>query len=199
MCLCARQAKFCHMPPELHDEQLLRSRDADVWDTLYRSTSRRTYRVLHHVTGAMHNELEELNQDVWLSAIQSVERFDATRGTPQDWVLGIARFKGLTYLRKKYYSRFAFVSGSSELAEHWVTPDSSMEFVDRIALLRAAIESLPENWQYLLRQKYEAGLSVNEIAELIAATPKAVESTLSRARQRLRDLFRETIDQSSTT
>ena len=187
------------MPTELHDEQLLRGRDTDAWDTLYRSTCRRTYRVLHHVTGATQTELEELNQDVWLSAIQSIERFDATRGTAQDWVLGIARFKGLTWLRKQYNNRFVFVSGSFEMTEHWATPESTIEFADRAALLRATIESLPENWQYLLRQKYEAGLTVNEIAELTGATPKAVESTLSRARQRLRDLFRETLDQSSAT
>ena len=85
------------------------------------------------------------------------------------------------------------------MTEHWATPESTIEFADRAALLRATIESLPENWQYLLRQKYEAGLTVNEIAELTGATPKAVESTLSRARQRLRDLFRETLDQSSAT
>jgi RNA polymerase sigma-70 factor (ECF subfamily) len=62
---------------------------------------------------------------------------------------------------------------------------------ERAALLRASLESLPENWQYALRQKYQAELSVREIADLMESTPKAIESILSRARQRLRDLMHE--------
>lgn len=180
------------MPPELPDIQLLRNRDRDSWDALYRSTCQRSYRVLRHVTGASPSVLEELNQDVWLSAIDSILQFDATRGTPQDWILGIARFKGLTYVRRRYRCRV--VSVGCSVADQIAAVDVPTDADGRIALLRASIESLPEQWQYVLRQKYEAGLSVKEISELAGVTPKAVESTLSRARQRLRDLYRDTVE-----
>jgi RNA polymerase sigma factor (sigma-70 family) len=117
--------------------------------------------------------LEELNQDVWLSAIDSIEHFDATRGTPQDWLLGIARFKGLTYIRRQYTCRVVSVGRS--LPEQIAAPDGAPEDAERTALLRATIESLPEQWQYVLRQKYEVGLSVKEFSELAGVTPKAVE------------------------
>jgi RNA polymerase sigma factor (sigma-70 family) len=165
---------------------------------LYRSVCRRTYQLLLTVTGAQASVVEELNQDVWLSAIESIEGFDATRGAPHDWVLGIARFKGLTYVRKVYREQRVF-SGRHDVLEKTVaaSPENSSE-TEQMAMLRAAITSLPEQWQHLLRQKYESGLSVKEIAELAGTTPKAVESNLSRARQRIRELcdttFREMRD-----
>ncbi|MEW4530182.1 sigma-70 family RNA polymerase sigma factor [Maioricimonas sp. JC845] len=179
------------MTDEVVDVQLLRMGDRDAWDALYAATCRRTYRVLYHLTAAKQSVLEELNQDVWLSAIQSIDRFDATRGTAADWILGIARHKGLTFLRRQYASRVVCVGGSGDLPEPTATVDDDHDAVERAALLRAAIESLPENWQYVLRQKYQSGRSVREIADLMDATPKSVESILSRARQRLRDLLRE--------
>lgn len=184
------------MAADLDDTNLLRQRDAASWDALYTATGRRTYRVLYHVTGAKPNVLEELNQEVWLSAIESIERFDASRGSAHDWVLGIARFKGLTYLRKQYTSRLAYVGTGAELDHQWAdaSDSESDSRMERLALLRASIESLPENWQYVLRQKYEVGMSVKEISELVGVTPKAIESTLARARTRLRELYLETCE-----
>lgn len=82
--------------------------------------------------------------------------------------------------------------GVDDLTESSVVEDDQLVAAERASLLRATLESLPENWQYVLRQKYQFRLSVREIADLVDSTPKAIESTLSRARQRLRDLMRET-------
>ena len=185
------------MTDDFIDIQLLSIGDHRAWDALYSSACRRSYRVLYHLTAAKQSVLEELNQEVWLSAIQSIDRFDATRGTAVDWVLGIARNKGLTYLRKQYAIRVVCIGGNGDLPELSVIDDDQLLAAERSALLRASLESLPENWQYVLRQKYQSGLSVQEIADLMESTSKAIESTLSRARQRLRDLMRESDSEKS--
>lgn len=182
------------MIPNFVDTQLLCQRHPETWDLLYTSTCRRTFRVLGLVTGAAPAILEELNQDVWLSAIECIDGFDATRGTAQEWILGIARLKGLHYLRKKYKQRLAYVGSYTDLVDPTESGED-IEAAERAALLRGAIESLPESWQLVLRQKYSDGLTVKQIAELCETTPKAIESTLSRARQRLRELFQSTIRQ----
>ena len=183
------------------EHELLVRRDAAVWDSLYMATCRRTYRVLHYLTGERQAILEDLNQDVWLSAIESIASFDASLGTAHDWVLGIARYKGLTYLRKQYRNRVVYVADPPEISTAHVGDydQVALDTTERLALLRATIESLPENWQSILRQKYDNGMSVKEIAELAGTTSKAVESTLSRARTRLRELFNETIERSEHT
>lgn len=176
---------------ELVDLEQLRQRDTRVWDQLYQSCASRTYRVLYHITKAERSVLEELNQAVWLAAIESVAGIDGTRGTPQDWILGIARFHALSYLRRKYRNRVVAVGCGSGWAAAEVDAEAELR-TERLGLIRACIESLPENWQYILRQKYEQGLSVKEIAESNDCTVKAVESILSRSRRRLRELTQET-------
>ncbi|QEG43816.1 RNA polymerase sigma factor [Roseimaritima ulvae] len=183
------------MTDELIDVQRLRVGDHQAWDALYSSACRRTYRVLYHLTGAKQSVLEELNQDVWLSALQSIERLDATRGTAVDWVLGIARHKGLTYLRKHYANRVVFVGAGGDMPDLSFADDGPSPAHERAMWLRAAIESLPEHWQYVLRQKYHVGLTVQQIADQMDRTPKAIESTLSRARARLRELVSEWKDE----
>lgn len=151
--------------------------------------------MLFHLTAAKQSVLEELNQEVWLSAIKSIDQFDASKGTAVDWVLGIARNKGLTFLRRLYASRVVCVGGSNELPESIVTNEDQILITERAALLRASLEALPENWQSVLQNKYHLGLSVREIAELMRTSPKAIESILSRARQRLRDLMRASTEE----
>lgn len=151
--------------------------------------------MLFHLTAAKQSVLEELNQEVWLSAIRSIDRFDASKGNAVDWVLGIARNKGLTFLRRLYASRVVCVGGSNELPESIVFNEDQILVTERAALLRVSLESLPKNWQFVLQNKYHLGLSVREIAELMRTTPKAIESTLSRARQRLRDLMRASTEE----
>lgn len=177
---------------ELMDLEKLRRRDPRVWDQLYQSCASRTYRVLYHITKAERSVLEELNQAVWLAAMESIAGIDGSRGTPQDWILGIARFHALSYLRRKYRNRVVAVGcGSSWPAAAEVDAEAELR-TERLGMIRACIESLPENWQYILRQKYEQGLSVKEIAESNDCTVKAVESILSRSRSRLRELTQET-------
>ncbi len=182
---------------ELISVHQLRQRMPAAWDQLYQVGGQRTYRVLYHVTKAEQRVLEDLNQIVWLAAIETVDSFDPSRGSAVDWVLGIARHKGLSYLRSKYRTRVFAVGSSHDLPpiEQRDAPDEDIG--ERRAILRACIESLPENWQFVLRQKYEMGLSVKEIANLAGGGVKAIESILSRARTRLRQMVREITESGS--
>ena len=147
--------------------------------------------MLYYVTTAKQSVLEELNQDVWMTAIESIGRFDISRGTVVDWILGIARHKGLTFLRRHYTNRVVYAGSSDELPEIGADDDDHLVAAERVALIRASLESLPANWQYALRQKYQLGVSVRDIAQRMDSTPKAIESILSRARHRLREIIRE--------
>lgn len=181
------------MVSDWNQVEQLRRRDATAWDLLYAENVTRTYRALYHLTGAKAWIIEELNQDVWLSAIESIENFDGKKGSPEDWILGIARFKGLTYLRKYARERVTMVGVAvPSLVAESESIESEMETQERVGVLRACLACLPEHWQRTLRWKYSQGKSVKEIACLMGATPKSVESILSRARSRLRELVENT-------
>lgn len=55
--------------------------------------------------------------------------------------------------------------------------------------VQITLDYLPDRYGDVLEWKYLQGLSVNEIARRLASTPKAVESTLTRARQAFREGF----------
>ena len=62
----------------------------------------------------------------------------------------------------------------------------SQRLAERVQI---TLDYLPDRYGDVLEWKYLQGLSVNEIAQRLASTPKAVESTLTRARHAFREGF----------
>jgi DNA-directed RNA polymerase specialized sigma24 family protein len=58
-------------------------------------------------------------------------------------------------------------------------------------LIGATLTALPPQWERVLRWKYREGLSVAEIARRLAASPKAAESLLGRARAAFKEMYRQ--------
>src|SRR3954471_14758030 len=74
-------------------------RDRSAWDVMYRRHVGDVFGLAYHLVGGGRHLAEELNQEVWLLAIEQFERFDPARGTFRDWLLGIARHRALRHLR----------------------------------------------------------------------------------------------------
>jgi len=71
-------------------------------------------------------------------------------------------------------------------------PDAADTALDRQRLaerVQITLDYLPDRYGDVLEWKYLQGLSVSEIAARLSSTPKAVESTLTRARQAFREGF----------
>jgi RNA polymerase sigma-70 factor (ECF subfamily) len=68
-------------------------------------------------------------------------------------------------------------------------PDTALDGRRLAERVRITLDYLPDRYGDVLEWKYLQGLSVNEIAERLSSTPKAVESTLTRARQAFREGF----------
>jgi RNA polymerase sigma-70 factor (ECF subfamily) len=68
-------------------------------------------------------------------------------------------------------------------------PDAFIDGRRLAERVQITLDYLPDRYGDVLEWKYLQGLSVNEIAERLASTPKAVESTLTRARQAFREGF----------
>jgi RNA polymerase sigma-70 factor (ECF subfamily) len=184
---------------EPHAVATLRSRDSEAWIALYNSLVHGTYAFLWHLTGRNRAVAEDLNQETWLSAIESIDRFDESRGSLQAWLFGIARKKGVEHLRHK---KVLLGKGAPET----VTPDSLVdreransppaivETSERAALVRAALEILPPERRNVLRGKYVEGLTVKQLADRFGKSPKAIESLLTRSRGELREILDSTIN-----
>lgn len=75
------------------------------------------------------------------------------------------------------------------LASSLDDPERQLERQDLAMLVHLALDFLPARYGDLLEWKYVDGLTVAEIAARLEASPKSVESMLTRARQAFREGF----------
>jgi RNA polymerase sigma-70 factor, ECF subfamily len=165
----------------------LARRDRGVWAEMYDRHSGDVFGLVYHLVGRDRAVAEDVNQEVWLLAIEKVDSFDPDRGGFRDWLLGIARHRALRcHRRPSGLSLEAYPAGLSDP----LSPPEQLEAVERAGAVRAALICLDEARRRVLLDKYAEGLSVAEIAVRTGRSPKAVESLLSRAREQIRDLLR---------
>jgi RNA polymerase sigma-70 factor (ECF subfamily) len=175
------------MDDELRLVRAMARRDRSAWNAMYERHVRDVFGLVYHLVGADRHVAEDVNQEVWLLAIERFDRFDPRSGRFRDWLLGIARHRALRHYRSPP-GQAAQVPYDG-LADG-LPPPELLEGRERADVVRAALLCLHDGSRNVLLAKYAEGLSVAEIAAQTGRSPKAVESLLSRARSQLRALLR---------
>ncbi len=165
-----------------------------AWAEVYDRHVRDLYGFVHHLAGGDAALAEEIHQDVWLAALEGIERFDVRSGRFHDWLMGIARHRVARHLRAKTRVSYASVRGRDPRREFVeLPPPEQLEDLERADVIRAALLCLSPEHRDVLIKKYIDGLSVAAIAEHGGRSAKAMESLLTRARERLKELLRHYI------
>jgi RNA polymerase sigma-70 factor (ECF subfamily) len=129
---------------------------------------------------------DEVVQESWLTAVRRLRSFDPDLGPFASWLRGIAAnvLRNQLRARARRYRHQRSLNGAAGLLAK--TDSENRERSERVARTLAA---LPDHYEAVLRAKYLDQLSVAQIAAAGDATPKAVESLLTRARQAFRDVY----------
>jgi RNA polymerase sigma-70 factor (ECF subfamily) len=171
------------------DRQLARSlarHDRALWAALYDQHVAAVFGLAYHLVGGDRDIAEDVNQEVWLLAIEQIDTFDPARGGFRQWLLGIARHRAF---RRRRRDPIAVIDNQADRPSESLAPAESLEGVERADMVRAALLCLHDDRRRVLLDKYVEGLSVAEIAAHMGRTAKAVESLLTRAREQLRALL----------
>jgi RNA polymerase sigma-70 factor (ECF subfamily) len=174
------------MDDEFRLVRAMARRDRSAWDAIYERHVGDVFGLVYHLVGRDRHVAEDVNQEVWLLAIERFDQFDPRRGGFRDWLLGIARHHALKQHRR---ATFQVVEGRPEGLSDGLSPPELLEGRERADVVRASLLCLHDASRKVLLAKYADGLSVAEIATQTGRSAKAVESLLSRARAQLRALL----------
>jgi RNA polymerase sigma-70 factor (ECF subfamily) len=141
-------------------------------------------RLLYRRTGDR-DRAEDLAQEVFVRALESPPN------NPRPWLfavaLNLARDDGRRSARQ--VRKLELLKGEQAGASA-PAPDAALEHDERVALVRRALEGLTEQDRSALLLKAE-GLNYEELASALGLSRGAIGTTLSRARRRLVEAYRE--------
>lgn len=138
--------------------------------------------------GTPHTDAHDLAQDCIADAYLGR---DACRGDWQDaevfgrWLRGYAKNRFRNFNRSRLRRRQRMETVSPESLQELEDP-SAREDGLRLQELRDAIMALPERQRTVILMHYLEETSVNQVAELLSVSPKAVEGRLYQARKALK-------------
>jgi RNA polymerase sigma-70 factor (ECF subfamily) len=170
----------------------LKRRDPAAWSTVVDRQLGEVYGFVFHLCRGDRAAAEDLTQETWLEAIESIHDCDSARGSFRNWLLGIARRRVALYFRRRagrkdFHLLGDFTEEDPEAGA--ILPLDVLEQVERASAIRAALLVLPADRRAVLLCKYVEGLSVEMIAHRLGRTAESVESLLTRARNQMRSLL----------
>jgi len=154
--------------------------DQRAFDAWYAAMLPSVYGYLLHRCGRNAQTAEELTQETFVEAVRSRHTFRGTDTRP--WLIGIARHRLLDHLRREGRRERTFlrIFARERPSVVWIGSDGQdADLVD--ALMR-----VPAAQRAALILRYVDDLPVREIARQLRRNEGAVESLLSRGRERLR-------------
>ena len=165
------------------DEDLLKqaSQDPAAISSLYRRYLDRIYRYLYARVGN-HAEAEDLTSQVFLSLIEGLPHY-RNQGHFAAWLFSIARRKAADYYRQRKAQ--VSMDEAFNLASSAGGPLAQAIQADERERLGKLIAGLPEDERELLRLRFAAALSFDEIAAACGRRPSAVKMSLYRLLERI--------------
>jgi len=131
---------------------------------------------------------EELLQKTVFDAVRGRGSYDPTKGSPEEWIHGIARNNIRLEIRKRA-SRPSIngdISSYFNAMDTKLLPDEVLERQEMTEIVRSALSRLESKEKAVLEARYIEELSAADIARQMNMTEKAVYSLLYRAKISLR-------------
>ena len=157
---------------------------ADMYDRYGRVTYSLILRIVRN-TGAA----EDLVQETFLRVWNRVHAFDAKRGALGAWILAVARNRAIDYVRSVEGRMTQSASEFDELENPGAFADFEQNIlnIDRVRLVRDALNKLNPNQREVIEMAYYEGLSQSEMAERMKQPLGTVKTWARSALKLLRD------------
>lgn len=159
--------------------------NAQAFEPIVHHYQSAVFRILSNLVGAA--MVEDLAQDVFLSAFAKIRRFDPQKGSFRSWLYAITRNRALNARRKK---REALLPEPPE-AVQTRTPVDDLMVKEVFRHLDAVLKAMPFQDRSILVWAELEGLSYAEIARIEDLPLGTVKSRLARIRAKLKHSLRK--------
>ncbi|MDI6696767.1 MAG: sigma-70 family RNA polymerase sigma factor [Anaerolineales bacterium] len=168
------------------DESLVQRalQERQAFAALYRRYVERIYRYVYVRIGGETYLAEDLTSQIFVDALEGLRQY-RDQGQFAAWLFSIARRKIADHYRAR----------RNQVSLDWLdnilhaddNPLQALLEAEDIRLARQIKERLNDNERELIELRYAAGLSFEEIAQLLGRKPSAVKMSLYRLLERLRE------------
>jgi RNA polymerase sigma-70 factor (ECF subfamily) len=163
----------------------LRAGSAEAWTALYDAHCEAVWRYAERLLGADRDSIADVVQETFLAAARSARSYDAERGSPRSWLMGIVHLQAAQHFRRR--KRDTKLLDRPTAAP--VDPENELLRREQAEHVRRVLADMPADYAWLLVAKYVDDEPIAAIAAALAANAEAVRSKLARARR----LFRQAI------
>lgn len=151
------------------------------------------YRLARTATGDA-EEAYDLTQEAFIAAFGALGRYDPARPF-RGWIAAITLNKCRDWARRRAVRRLLGLAMPDDAAD-WIAddtplPDEAAEQREALAATARAVAALPASLKNVLLLRTIEGLSQQDTAAALGISPKAVETRLYRARQKVAAALRD--------
>lgn len=181
------------MPPDptiaVHLIQKVANQDRDAFSQLYDRFSSLVFALAMRML-KVRSDAEDLLQEVFVQVWRQAQSYSVQRGSPEAWIVNIARSRAIDKIRSIRRMEKSFVlTDDPARAESSDNVESSAADSEARMAMNSALANLPETQRKVLELAYFDGLTQTEIANRLAEPLGTVKTRMRSGIQRLRDML----------
>jgi RNA polymerase sigma-70 factor, ECF subfamily len=170
------------------------NQDREAFSQLYDRFSCLVYTLAMRML-RMPSDAEDLLQEVFVQVWHQANRYSEERGSPEAWIINIARSRAIDKLRARRRMEKSFVlTDDPARAESTENVESSAAESETKLAMNSALANLPEAQRRVLALAYFEGLSQTEIADRLKEPLGTVKTRMRSGIHRLRDMLGSKIE-----
>ena len=136
-------------------------------------------------------DAEDLLQEVFVQVWRQASNYSEERGSPEAWIINIARSRAIDKIRSIRRMEKSFVlTDDPARAESSENVESSAAEAEAKLTMNSALTNIPETQRKVLELAYFDGLTQTEIAARLSEPLGTVKTRMRTGIQRLRDILR---------
>ena len=177
-----------HSTTAAHLIQRVANQDREAFSQLYERFSTLVFTLAMRMLRTR-SEAEDLLQEVFVQVWRQARSYSTERGSPEAWIINIARSRAIDKIRSIRRMGRSFVladtpgrAQSGQAIESW-TAESEAPMT-----MNSALANLPETQRKVLELAYLDGMTQTEIAERMAEPLDTIKTRMCAGIQRLREI-----------